>query len=75
MREICMSGSMRGCRRRAFAWRACVPLYRAPTLDNPTRSHRISSTCTRFELSWRHVAECGVKAALIIDALEKFADA
>src|SRR3954464_6746374 len=29
MREIRKSGSMRGCRKRAFAWRACVLLYRA----------------------------------------------
>ncbi len=32
MREIRKSGSMRGCRKRAFAWRACVLLYRASKL-------------------------------------------
>jgi hypothetical protein len=30
MREIRTSGSMRGGRKRAFAWRACLLLYRAP---------------------------------------------
>ena len=34
MREIRKSGSMRGCRKRAFAWRACVLLYRASMFDN-----------------------------------------
>jgi hypothetical protein len=30
MREIRTSGSMRGGRKRAFAWRACLLLYSVP---------------------------------------------
>ena len=33
MREIRTSGSMRGGRKRAFAWRACLLLYRAPSFN------------------------------------------
>jgi hypothetical protein len=38
MREIRMSGSMRGGRKRAFARRACLLLCRVPKLSNATFS-------------------------------------
>jgi hypothetical protein len=34
MREICKSGSMRGCRKRAVTYRACVLLYRVPEFSD-----------------------------------------
>jgi len=40
MREIRTSGSMRGGRKRAFAWRACLLLYGVPKVyaSSPTAS-------------------------------------
>src|ERR1700728_4774401 len=63
MREIRTSGSMRGGRKHAFAWRACLPLYRRPrrALRLVQSSHFVrfdhsqlpffsSDTCLRLQL-------------------------
>ena len=44
MREIRKSGSMRGCRKRAFARRACVLLYKAPEKPS-TQASAVRSGC------------------------------
>jgi hypothetical protein len=49
MREIRTSGSMRGGRKRAFAWRACLLLYRAPDPKNVLLPIVHASTCSCFD--------------------------
>ena len=50
MREIRMSGSMRGGRKRAFARRACLLLYGVPRKSFPPVRLTFSSVTALFEI-------------------------
>jgi hypothetical protein len=55
MREIRMSGSMRGGRKRAFARRACLLLYRAPNSAFLFQDDQLSTVCLIQSINSRHL--------------------
>src|SRR6266478_2511532 len=74
MREIRTSGSMRGGRKRAFAWRACLLLYSAPNLRIRREATSLDAPTVLLELSRRHVAQSRVQSLLIVDAFQELTD-
>jgi hypothetical protein len=58
MREIRKSGSMRGCRKRAVTYRACVLLYRALAVKNGVSSYDSVGAVLVRQLRGPHLSTC-----------------